>query len=94
MPGDHSELSLVFYSGNTYRIVMKSTQANGTVSFTIKDANNKLLFKSSTSHKADYYDFTSESTQQLTIEMIAADKAVEDDSTPSQCVLVLVGQKE
>jgi hypothetical protein len=73
---------------------MKSTENAGNVSFTIKDANSNPLFKSNTVEKAEYYDFTSESTQQLTIEMMAAETRQENESSASQCVVVLVGQKE
>lgn len=94
MPGDHSELSLTFYSGNTYRIVMKSAEMPGNVSFTIKDANGKYLFKSTNAEPADYYDFTSESTQQLTIDMMVKENNLLADNATSQCVVVVVGQKE
>jgi hypothetical protein len=96
MPGDHSELSLTFYSGQTYRVIMKSADNPGTVSFTIKDANGNLVYKSDKTQQADYYDFTSESTQLLTIDMVVADNSLMADAgtPPSQCVVVLVGHKE
>lgn len=97
MPGDHSELTLTFYSGQTYRIIMKSTEdAVSSVSFTIKDASGNQIFKSNKNQKADYYDFTSESTQLLTIDMIVDESTLlaEASTPPSQCVVVLVGHKE
>jgi hypothetical protein len=94
MPGDHSELALTFYSGQTYRIIMKSAENIKNIAFTIKDAQGKLVFKSNQEQQADYYDFTSETTQLLTVEMTAAENIPTAEAAPSQCVVVLVGQKE
>ncbi len=96
MPGDRSELTLTFYSGQTYRILMKSTETVGNVVFTIKDAQGNSIFKSNNAQQSDYYDFTSESTQMLTIDMMVEDINYMADATPtsSQCVVVMVGHKE
>jgi len=96
LPGDHSELSLTFYSGQTYRIILKAEETPGNVFFIIKDSNKNQLFTSNKLSKSDFYDFTSESTQQLTIEMIAPEPAYESkkEAEISACVCVIVGVKE
>lgn len=93
-PGDHSELSLTFYSGQTYRLLMRSTEKTGNVAFTVKDSKGNLVFKSNSEQQADYYDFTSETTQQYTVEMIASEPSKPAEIGPSQCVVVMVGEKE
>ena len=41
VPGDHSELSLTFYSGRTYRIILKSQETIGDVFCVIQNINSK-----------------------------------------------------
>lgn len=94
VPGDHSELSLTFYSGRTYRIILKSQETIGDVFFVIKDANKKQLFSSDKLNRSDFYDFISESTQQLTIEMMVPERDSKSEVALSECVCVIVGEKE
>ena len=94
LPGDHSELSLTFYSGRTYRIILKSQETIGDVFFVIRDANRKQLFSSDKLNRSDFYDFISESTQQLTIEMMVPERDSKSEVALSECVCVIVGEKE
>lgn len=93
-PGDHSELALTFYSGQTYRLLMRSTERTANIAFTVKDSKGNLVFKSTSEDQADYYDFTSETTQAYTVEMIALETGPTAQMGPSQCVVVMVGEKE
>lgn len=93
-PGDHSELSLTFYSGQTYRLLMRSTERTGNVAFIVKDSKGNLVFKSTNEQQADYYDFTSETTEQYIVEMIAEEPVKPTEMGPSQCVVVMVGEKQ
>src|ERR1035437_3121553 len=94
LSGDHAELILTFYSGQNYRILVTSQEALGNVYFIMKDAGNKQLFSSKDQSKSDYWDFTVESTQQLTIEVIVPDVDAPSGLVPSGCVSILVGFKQ
>jgi len=94
LSGDHAELTLTFYSGQTYRLMVTSQDVLGDVFFTIKDAGQKPLFSSKDQGKFDYWDFTVESTQQLTVEVVVPDTDVPSGLVPSGCVSILVGFKQ
>ena len=46
LAGDHAELTLTFYSGQTYRILVSSQDVLGDVFFLMKDASKGQLFSS------------------------------------------------
>ncbi len=95
LSGDHAELTLTFYSGQTYRIMVGSQETLGDVWFVMKDGNKAQLFSSKDQgKKLDYWDFTVESTQQLTIEMMVPDSDAPSGLVPSGCVSILVGFKQ
>lgn len=94
LSGDHAELTLTFYSGQTYRIMVGSQETLGDVFFVMKDAGKSQLFSSKDQGKFDYWDFTVESTQQLTIEVMVPDVDAPSGLVPSGCVSILVGFKQ
>ena len=95
LSGDHAELTLTFYSGQTYRIMVGAQETLGDVWFVMKDANKGQLFSSKDQgKKLDYWDFTVESTQQLTIEVMVPDSDAPSGLVPSGCVSILVGFKQ
>ena len=94
LSGDNAELTLTFYSGQTYRIMVSAQETFGKVSFTMKDANKNILFNSKEQGDAEYWDFTVESTQQLNIEVTVPDVEVPSGLVPSGCVSILVGFKQ
>lgn len=94
LSGDHAELTLTFYSGQTYRIMVAGQETLGDLHFVIKDAGKNVLFNSKNQGKFDYWDFTVESTQQLTIEVIVPEADAPTGLVPSGCVTILVGFKQ
>lgn len=94
LSGDHAELTLTFYSGQTYRIMVGSQETLGDVFFTMKDASKNQLFNSKDQGVFDYWDFSVESTQQLTIEVLVPDSDAPSGLVPSGCVSILVGFKQ
>jgi hypothetical protein len=92
--GDHAELTLTFYAGQTYRVMVGAQETLGDVYFVMKDANKNQLFNSKDQGKFDYWDFTVESTQPLTIEVIAPELDAPTGLVPSGCVSILVGFKQ
>src|ERR1035437_6087741 len=94
LSGDHAELTLTFYSGQNYRILVSGQETLGDVYFIMKDAGKNQLFSSKDQGKSDYWDFTVESTQQLTIEVMVPDVDPPSGLVPSGCVSILVGFKQ
>jgi hypothetical protein len=94
LSGDHAELTLTFYSGQNYRILVSGQETLGDVYFIMKDAGKNQLFSSKDQGKSDYWDFTVESTQQLTIEVMVPDVDAPSGLVPSGCVSILVGFKQ
>ncbi|MBI3502165.1 MAG: hypothetical protein HY063_10245 [Bacteroidetes bacterium] len=94
LSGDHAELTLTFYSGQTYRIMVGAQETLGDVWFVMKDASKTQLFSSKDQGKSDYWDFSVESTQQLTIEVMVPDSDAPSGLVPSGCVSILVGFKQ
>ena len=94
LSGDHAELTLTFYAGQTYRIMVAAQEVLCNTYFVMKDSNKGQLFSSKDQGKLDYWDFTVESTQQFTIEVVVPDNDAPSGLVPSGCVSVLVGFKQ
>ena len=94
LSGDQAELTLTFYSGQTYRIMVSNQEVLGDVYFVMKDAEKKQLFSSKDLGKSDFWDFSVESTQQMTIEVIVPNTDSPTGLVPSGCVSILVGFKQ
>ncbi len=94
LSGDQAELTLTFYSGQTYRILVSAHESLGDVYFVMKDAAKTQLFTSKDMGKFDYWDFSVESTQQMTLEVIVPNVDTPSGLVPSGCVSILVGFKQ
>lgn len=94
LAGDNAEMSMTFYSGQTYRIVICAQEVLGTLRFKLKDASGNLVFDSSAHDDADFWDFKAENTQQLTVEVVVPKSDASNKIVPSGCVSVLVGFKQ
>jgi hypothetical protein len=90
--GDMAELMLTFYSNQDYRIVVCSENL-GDVTFRLLDLQGKELFTNADHNYTDYWDFSTNSTQLLTVE-VSVPEATKDEETKSGCVSILVGFKE
>jgi hypothetical protein len=94
LSGDQAELTLTFYSGQTYRVMVGSQETLGDVYFILKDSNKNQVFNSKDQGKSNYWDFTVESTQQLTVEVKVPDVDAPNGIVPSGCVSILVGFRQ
>ena len=94
LSGDQAELTLTFYSGQTYRILVSNQEVLGDVYFIMKDADKKELFNSKTAGKSDFWDFSVESTQQMTVQVVVPNTDTPSGLVPSGCVSILVGFKQ
>jgi hypothetical protein len=90
--GDIAELMLTFYSNQDYRIVVCSEEL-GQVKFRLLDMNGAEVFSNADHNYIDRWDFTTNSTQQLTIE-VSVPENTSSDLVKSGCVSILVGFKD
>ena len=94
LAGDNAEVSLTFYTGQTYRIIICSQEVLGTLNFKLKDASGKILFDNAAHDNTDFWDFKAETTQQLIVEVNVPKTDATNGIQPSGCVSVLVGLKQ
>ncbi len=88
--GDVAELMLTFYSNQDYRIVVCAADEIQPVEFSLKDNTGNVIFTNTEHDMIDYWDFHTNSTQQLRVEV----SIPEDDNTKehkSGCVSILIG---
>lgn len=92
--GQTSKMSLTFFSGQAYRILVCSEKVLGTVSFKILDKTKKIVFDSKENDDPDFWDFKVKSTQEFTLELTVPPSESTSSATPSGCVSVMVGFKK
>ncbi len=90
--GDIAELMLTFYSNQDYRIVVCDDNL-GDVTFRLLDVEGKELFTNADHGYTDTWDFSTNSTQLLVVEVSVPENTTNED-TKSGCVSILVGFKE
>lgn len=90
--GDIAELMLTFYSNQDYRIVVCDDNL-GDVTFRLLDVEGKELFTNADHGYTDTWDFTTNSTQLLVVEVSVPENTTNEESK-SGCVSILVGFKE
>jgi len=90
--GDIAELMLTFYSNQDYRIVVCADEFND-VKFRLIDMTGKEIYSNENHSNADHWDFSTNSTQLLTVEVSIPENTSSEDSK-SGCVSILVGFKE
>lgn len=90
LPEERTELTMIFYSGQSYRIMACTEASLGKVQFRLKDASNNIFYTNK--GYSNSWDFNVQTTQELTIEVITppSDKG----TNKSACVAILVGFKQ
>lgn len=91
--GDIAELMLTFYSNQDYRIVVCADGLGDNVTFRLLDLQGKELFSNADHGYTDFWDFSTNSTQLLTVEVSIPENTTAEE-TKSGCVSILVGFKE
>ncbi len=91
--GDIAELLLTFYAGQDYRILVCSQEVLGNVEFKLFDTNKNLIFSNKDHDYINYWDFTSNTTQQLIVR-VKVPKQEDSEIKQSGYVSILVGFKE
>lgn len=92
--GDIAELMLTFYADQEYRVLICAENQLGEVKFKLKDNNDKVLFDNRKHNMATYWDFTSNTTQQIIVEMEIPESDSDSEKLKNGCVAILVGFKE
>ncbi len=93
-PGEDAEVALTFYSGQEYRILVRSHPILGEVNWKLVDGSNKIIFESLADDPKHTFDFKVASTQQLKVQVWVPEAATSNNMTHVGCVGILVGFKE
>ena len=86
--GKSVEIHLSFYKGLYYKLQICSEKSVGKISFRVLDENKKEVYNSDTEDKADFWNFFSNSAQDLVVELKSS-----SDKSKGGCVAVLVGMQ-
>jgi len=92
--GDVAELMLTFYNGQDYRIFVCSQELLGKIEFKLLDNDRNTLFFNKDHDYVRFWDFKSNSTQQLIVQVKIPNSETHTDIIQSGCVSILVGFKE
>ena len=92
LAGDRTELSMTFYAGQNYRILVCAQKELGEVLFKLKDGNNNIFFSNKGYGKL--WDFNVQTTSELIIEVTTPPSAPDVTLDNSGCVAILVGFKQ
>jgi hypothetical protein len=85
--GSPSEIHLSFYKGLSYKLQVCSDPAAGKVNFRVIDENNVEVFNSKNEKDAKSWEFFSNSSQELVVELTT------DDQSKQGCAAVVVGMQ-
>lgn len=92
--GDVAELLLTFYSAQNYRIYICAQEMLGNIEFKLLDTDRNTLFYNKDHDFVKFWDFKSNSTQQLIVQVRVPHAEVKSEIIQSGCVSILVGFKE
>lgn len=85
--GSPSEIHLSFYKGLSYKLQICSEPSAGKVNFRVIDENNTEVFNSKNEKDARSWEFFSNSSQELVIELVT------DDQSKQGCAAIVVGMQ-
>ena len=94
-PGEDAEVSLTFFSGQNYRIVVCNQDIIGDINWQVLDGANRILFESFAGEDSkSSFDLKVLDTQQLKVKVWVPDMKTANEMAPQGCVAILVGFKE
>jgi hypothetical protein len=85
--GSPSEIHLSFYKGLSYKLQVCADPAAGKVNFRVIDENNTEVFNSKNEKDATSWEFFSNSSQELVVELVT------EDQSKQGCAAVVVGMQ-
>ncbi len=92
--GDVAELLLTFYSGQDYRVFLCGQPILGDLEFRLLDTDRNVIFYNKDHDFVKFWDFKSNSTQQLIVQVRVPVGESRSEIVQSGCVSILVGFKE
>ena len=92
LSGDKTQLSSTFYYGDEYRLLICAEEALGKIQLNIRDAQNNIIFTTK-GYGVIMWDFSVESTQDLTLEIVTPPISAKETLDKSGCVSILLGFK-
>ncbi|MCB0792585.1 MAG: hypothetical protein H6595_07380 [Flavobacteriales bacterium] len=92
-PGEDAEVSLTFFSGQEYRVMVCAHPILGEVNWKLVDGANKIIFESLADDPKHFFDLKMASTQQLKLQVWVPNGG-SSDMVHLGCVAILVGFKE
>lgn len=93
-PGEEAEVSMTFYSGQDYRLLVCTHPSLGEVNWKLVDAGNRTIFESLADEPKHTFDLKVESTTQLKVLVYVPDRKSANDLVPVGCVTILMGYKK
>jgi hypothetical protein len=93
-PGDVAELVVTFYQGQDYRLFVCSQENLGKIEFKLLDTQRNTLFYNKDHDYVRYWDFHSNASQQLIVQVRVLQTEEDAPVTASGCVSILIGFKE
>jgi len=94
VPGEEAELSMIFYRGNDYRIVLCGDEELGQLKFWIKNSKGDELFNNKNYENTQQWDFSMSTTQRLLIIVGAEGKTQMGEAVEEGCVKLIIGHRK
>jgi len=91
--GEVAELSLIFYRGLDYKLVICGERKMGDLEIKIVSSNDEVLFDNTEHEMIQDWDFTMTGTQRLRLEVKVTGYAFDGDKTKDGCVNVMIGHR-
>ena len=89
--GDIAELLLTFHKDHKYRISVCHQEIVGDVKFKIFDTKKNLIFEQTKENDQAFWDFVSNSSQQLIVQVSIPVRLPKSEILKTGCVTILVG---
>ena len=93
IPGDEAELSMTFYAGQEYRVMVCGEEILGELTYKILNSDGESVFDSETS-EVNHLDFSVANTQQLKMILKVPPRENPNQLIHEGCATVMVGYKE
>ncbi|NNC83155.1 MAG: hypothetical protein HKN79_06225 [Flavobacteriales bacterium] len=93
IPGDEAELTMTFYAGQDYRVMVCAEEILGDLSYKIVNDDGESVFDSE-STDTDHLDFSVANTQQLHMILKVPPRENPNQLIHEGCATVLVGYKD
>lgn len=92
-PGEEAEVSLTFYSGQDYRVMVCTHPILGEVNWKLVDENNKVVFESLADEPKHHFDLKAANTVPMKVVVWVPNKG-SSAMVHVGCVAIMVGFKE